>query len=655
MRIFFTLLLLSVSVWAQPDLETRRQQIEKLAASDPDAAFDQISSIAIQYKTADLNTKAKIESTRAMTLIYLANLDEAEKKNNWSLSIHSKSGESAELSRNYMNRALIAERRSDYVQSIDYFLKTIAEAERAKQYTLVQKCYRGLAMSTCDQRDYDKALDYINRSLSYQKLGPDPMQEAYSLAAKGEIYRLKGDIQTAHRYLKNAFDSFADAGNDHGRAWVLTNWAICYENDLLKYMRMALQAQEIWDRVAPENTMSIVNLGNIGYNFMVIARDSSSLTKGHPEFPQGKAALMDEAEKYFGRSLAIARKKKNLNAIIYQANNLAGLQYLKGDYKSAVDNLWTTMRLSDSVYSQQNKNKIAALESEKKILIRDEKIRLNQIRLENHRRQQYYLVGGIVLLGCIGILLYRQSRNRKKHNLHLLSLNEQLDRANKVKAQFFSILNHDLRRPVYNLFHFLQLQKESPELLDAESKENIENQTLQSAENLLASMEDLLLWSKGQMERFKPEFENVHLPSAFSDIQKHFSSFPDVRFVDDFDNPDLTIITDKNYLLTILRNLVANSIKAMESTPDPTITFKARSQHGVSYIAISDNGSGAGSKEFRALYDDSEVQGIASGLGLHIIRDMAHAIGCKVSVNSTLGKGTTFTLSFDEQPPYRSF
>src|SRR5690606_27639201 len=98
-----------------------------------------------------------------------------------------------------------------------------------------------------------------------------------------------------------------------------------------------------------------------------------------------------------------------------------------------------------------------------------------------------------------GILLYRQSRNRKKNNLHLLSLNQQLDQANKVKARFFSILNHDLRRPVYNLIHFLQLQKESPELLDAGSKERIENQTLQSAENLLASMEDLLLWSKGQM------------------------------------------------------------------------------------------------------------------------------------------------------------
>lgn len=646
MRIVIFLLLFSAVAFSQSDLEIRRQSIERLTSSDPESAFKAISKIALENKNADDEIRAKIESTRAMTLIYLANLDDAEKKNNWSLSVHSKTGEAAELSRNYMNRALISERRSDYVQATEYFLKSIAQAEKARQYTLIQKGYRGLSMMACEQRDYNKALDYINRSLSYQQLGRDQMQEAYSLAAKGEIYRLKGEIKTAHYYLKSAYDSFANAENDHGRAWVLTNWALCYDNDALKYTRMTLDAQEIWDRVAPENTMSIVNLGNIAYNYMVMARDSASLTKGHPEFPQGKAALLNEAEKYFNRSLALARKKKNLNAIIYQANNLAGLQYMKGDYKSAIDNLSLTMRLSDSIYSQQNKNKIAALESEKKILIRDEKIRLDQIRLENHRHQQYYLMGGIALLGCIGILLYRQSQNRKKNNLHLLSLNEQLDQANKVKARFFSILNHDLRRPVYNLIHFLQLQKESPELLDAESRDRIESQTLHSAENLLASMEDLLLWSKGQMEHFKPEFDDVRLASVFSDVQKHFSGFSTVRFVVDLDDADLTFNTDRNYLLTILRNLVGNAIKAMEKTPDPTVTLKARSQHGISYISVSDNGPGADSQAFKALYDDSEVQGIGSGLGLHIIRDMAQAVGCTVSVDSTPGVGTTFTIGF---------
>ena len=43
---------------------------------------------------------------------------------------------------------------------------------------------------------------------------------------------------------------------------------------------------------------------------------------------------------------ALAREKKNWNAVIFQSHNLSGLQYMKGDYKSAFDNLGVAMRLN---------------------------------------------------------------------------------------------------------------------------------------------------------------------------------------------------------------------------------------------------------------------------------------------------------------------
>jgi signal transduction histidine kinase len=52
----------------------------------------------------------------------------------------------------------------------------------------------------------------------------------------------------------------------------------------------------------------------------------------------------------------------------------------------------------------------------------------------------------------------------------------------------------------------------------------------------------------------------------------------------------------------------------------------------------------AGSENFKALFDDTEVVGIKSGLGLHLIRDLAKAIDCEIVVESKLGEGTTFTL-----------
>ncbi|RZJ50320.1 MAG: ATP-binding protein, partial [Flavobacterium sp.] len=92
--------------------------------------------------------------------------------------------------------------------------------------------------------------------------------------------------------------------------------------------------------------------------------------------------------------------------------------------------------------------------------------------------------------------------------------------------------------------------------------------------------------------------------------------------------------------------LTGNAIKALEKTENSKIIWKAWQQENQIYLSISDNGSGGTQEQFKALYDDSEVVGIKSGLGLHLIRDLANAINCKIEVNSKPCFGTTFTISF---------
>ena len=66
--------------------------------------------------------------------------------------------------------------------------------------------------------------------------------------------------------------------------------------------------------------------------------------------------------------------------------------------------------------------------------------------------------------------------------------------------------------------------------------------------------------------------------------------------------------------------------------------------HKQTFLSVTDNGKGASQEQFKALYDEKEVVGIKSGLGLHLIRDLAKAIHCEITVDSKLGEGTTFTL-----------
>ena len=59
-------------------------------------------------------------------------------------------------------------------------------------------------------------------------------------------------------------------------------------------------------------------------------------------------------------------------------------------------------------------------------------------------------------------------------------------------------------------------------------------------------------------------------------------------------------------------------------------------ENGNSFLSITDNGPGASSEQFKALYDEKEVIGIKTGLGLHLIRDLAKAINCKILVDFNL-------------------
>jgi signal transduction histidine kinase len=110
-------------------------------------------------------------------------------------------------------------------------------------------------------------------------------------------------------------------------------------------------------------------------------------------------------------------------------------------------------------------------------------------------------------------------------------------------------------------------------------------------------------------------------------------------------NPDnIEIFTDEDYLKTIVRNLTSNAINVFTTTQNPTIIWKAWQENGISYLSVTDNGPGASKEQFKALYDDKEVVGIKTGLGLHLIRDLAKAINAKIEVNSRIDRGTVFTL-----------
>lgn len=537
----------------------------------------------------------------------------------------------------YFSMGAIYSDWSEYPKALDVYLKSLKIKESlgvdAKGQSMLMLNLGSLYLSLEKNKE---ALEYLNKALKHGQALGNKMMQAMVLRNIGVVYRNLNQPQKALEYMAQAGMIYKETGDVFNESQLLSDIALVYV-DQKAYQKAIDYSKESLRLNKGENE----NIENTGFSLGVIGDAYLELakTKGNNQRD------LDSAAVYLQKAISMHKELGMMRSLLDDYTSLTTVQKLRGNFRDALASHELLLQYKDSIYNADNRETVKNLEDKRAIELRDKEIKINNLRLDAKEKQKWYLIAGLALLAIIGALLFWQGRNRKKHNEKLQSLNDELDQANKIKARFFSILNHDLRSPVYNLIHYLQLLKDSPELLDAELKQSIEAKNMAAAENLLQSMEDLLLWSKSQMERFRPEFEPVALAALFADVESHFAG-AGIAFSVDLEDESLAFDTDRNYLLTILRNICGNAIKAMENTPNPKITLKARSQHGAKYIWVTDNGPGANEEAFRALYDANETLGIASGLGLHIIRDMAAAIGCTVSVDSKPGEGTRFILSF---------
>jgi signal transduction histidine kinase len=305
----------------------------------------------------------------------------------------------------------------------------------------------------------------------------------------------------------------------------------------------------------------------------------------------------------------------------------------------------------EKLTAQKEQVELSQEEQEKKNIqaLADQRERINSLEIAGQRRLKYGLIAGLLLIAAFGVLLYRQGVIRKNANLELTKINTQLDEANRVKARFFGIISHDLRGPVANLISLVNLRKEAPDLLDEERMSAGQQKITDTAVNLLHVMEDILLWSKGQMVAFKPQTKTLSIQQVFSELRLLYPDNGRVRII--FCDPrQLQLQTDEDYFKTILRNLTSNAIKAVHDRTDGMIEWRAWKEDRHICLAVTDNGPGISTTQRLALFNDEADIGTRHGLGLPLIRDLTAAVDCEIRVDTPAAGGTTFTLLFPALP-----
>lgn len=577
------------------------------------------NSIRICEKIND--TKLSGFANGNMGIIYneLKNYDLALKYFNDALVTHTKSNYPEGIAANLGNLGNTYFSKKEYATALSYFEKALQKNIEINNKLGTAREYGNIASVLIEQKKFNEAFEIHSKALKINEEIKNKKGIAVNYQRIGEFYLKQNELIDAQKNLTKANKLATEVGINDIQKESYSSLSDLYEkkgqmDSAYIYFKKYISVK---DDIENENNRKQISRLEIQYEFDT--KEEKYKTK----------QLLDE-QNLKQQQLLLALNNSKLNES-NKERDLVRLNYLK-----------TQADLKTEQFAKNAQKKQLTI-AEKEIELNNKQIQLNKLTLATKEKQKWYFIGGLLLLGIIGSLLFYQSRNRRKTNEKLQVLNTELDEANKAKTRFFSILNHDLRGPVANLVFFLQLQKESPEMLDEESTKRMQDKTMAGAENLLNSMEDILQWSKSQMENFKPQPKKVAVNSLFEDTKIHFSSEERVQI--SFENKDnIQINTDENYLKTIIRNLTGNAIKALHENENPTIIWKAWQENGTSYLSISDNGKGASDEQFKALYDDKEVVGIKIGLGLHLIRDLAKAIDCEISVDSKIDIGTIFIL-----------
>jgi signal transduction histidine kinase/Tfp pilus assembly protein PilF len=647
------LLFLPVLANAQPAIDSLRSALA--AAREPAARIAILNRLSQEFVNVDRDS-GKSYARRAIALAqrtkdrkqlaeayrcFAANKDDDE-----SLHYYVKALRLAKESRDKKTEGTICRNiavfyiyRSNYTKGLEYSHRSLRINEELKDNEGIAGNLLNIGFIYNDLKNTDKALYYFRMALERNRSFDNPMMRAVIMENIGVIYNNTGKFHEAIPYLEKALKVYREKGNVNFMSTTLGTLGSCNLN-LKRYSEAEsylTEALRISRQMNINRTMS-ANLNNLAAVYTERYDDPSAKEYyRNDELLRKALVLLQEAIAFDKRGGDLKALSENLLKIseIYEAQH-------KPD--SALAAFKQHEVLSDSIFRTETKETVKNLEDRRAIELRDKQLQLSKISLGAKERQKWLLLSGLAFVLAAGALFFYQSRNLRKKNRTLNALNAELDQANKVKSRFFSILNHDLRSPVASLIHFLHLRKESPDLIPEDAKERLEVRAIDSAEQLLRSMEDLLLWSKGQMENFEPRPRTVAIRSIFDDTAAHFTSEEKVGLR--FEDPaGLSVHTDEDYLKTIVRNLTGNAIKALENTENPSVCWKAYSDGGLCRIVISDNGPGGTQDQFRALYDPSEVVGISTGLGMHLIRDLAKAIGCLIAVETSPGAGTIVTLT----------
>ena len=246
--------------------------------------------------------------------------------------------------------------------------------------------------------------------------------------------------------------------------------------------------------------------------------------------------------------------------------------------------------------------------------------------------------------------------------------NRLLEEASHQKGMFLTSMSHELRTPLNAIIGFAgTLLDDENEPLSSYRKDRL-SRILQSGKQLLQLINSLLDLSRLEAGQMKITNSKMHLDELILEViemlepliqekslecKHHFDTEKgwekyQMESGEIHENP-FFLVSDSAKLRQILINLLGNAIKFTE--PGGSITIRLFRKRQGFQIVIEDNGCGIPEEDLGTIFQvfqqaetDHRTHREGTGLGLALVHSLVELIGARISVKSTLGEGSVFTL-----------
>lgn len=384
-------------------------------------------------------------------------------------------------------------------------------------------------------------------------------------------------------------------------------------------------------KLAPENAQDPTSITQLQFLEGRVYMANKTYDKALPFLKQAEAGAGNVSLDFYARAQAAL-------ALCY-----AGL----GQWPQAYDYASRNVLLQDSIYTEKAKQSLANAEARYQNKEKQQQIEKQRIQLTYADKQRLWLIAALALLSLVALLLVVIYRNKKRSadvldekNKKLSQLNDDLELANQTKAKLFSIISHDLRSPISQVYQFLKLQQLDPDRLNETQKAALNTKIQTATGSLLETMEDLLLWSKTQMNQFNVEMQPVPVEDVISDSLKLLQLNSDAKNLDVSITgiDEITVQSDPYFLQAIVRNLLQNAIKAAPQNSVIHIDYINQA------LFIRNEGAYFSQRDYEAAITSEDAGKSLSGLGLRLVDELSRKIGATVSFADTGGDGTAAQL-----------